>query len=368
MNRRMVGCFILVFASICLLPKLTLAEEQRDNAATYYNKAFELCTYSYQHPLNTKVTDIIKNGWKVEDKELEELLKQNALAFTEFKRGLRLEKCDFTFGKEYKYLINRDIPNLLKVRNLSNLLLLNSRYYEKQKEFNRAVNVCLSCLEFAKYVSQDDSSVAKAIAIGIEKETCVPLRDYLTSGQISRRKSEKILAFLEDYEKEHFAAGELLEVEKDLFISNIQMLTDSFRQEAQKSSEFNEDARKAVEGFEIEMMRQGKELADRYYGNFIKAAQTNKESDWEFAANEFNSFTKDALKKTTIVKDAGSMFLSAFKEDIDQLNQKLAKTIVSLTLSISLVPNFKGIVENYYSTLEELKEVKSLAKIKTERP
>ncbi|RKY39427.1 MAG: hypothetical protein DRP75_02135, partial [Candidatus Omnitrophota bacterium] len=94
--------------------------------------------YPKSREVINKIRGVIKEGWQ-EDKELEELLNQNEISFREFRKGVLLKKCDFDFGKKYKYLIQKQALPLLKIRNLSNLLLLKGRYLEKKGDLDKAI-------------------------------------------------------------------------------------------------------------------------------------------------------------------------------------------------------------------------------------
>lgn len=359
----------LTLFGICLiiLPANLFAQQgninstETENAAVYYSKAFDLLEYPKSEVIKTQLQEVVKNGWQKEYKGLEKILAENESCFDEFKKGLKLEECDFNFSKEYKYLIQKEIPNLLKVRNLSNLLLLKGRYYEKQKDFDEAVNIYLSSLRFAQHISQDNT-VSKMIAIAIEKEAYAPLKQYLDSEKVEKETRLRILNYLTKYEKEHFSAKELVEVEKDFFISNIKMLADEAEQQAEKDSKFNVEKKKTMEALGEEMISQAQELANRYYGNFAKAIETNNEKDWEFAINELDSLQKTLKSPISNIKDVSSLLYDAFTKDVEGSKITIARKIVTITLAIS-IPNFRRAAEHYYLTLKELKEAESLANI-----
>ena len=214
---------------------------------------------------------VIKNGWQ-EDKELEELLNQNEVCFKEFKKGVLLKKCDFDFGKKYKYLIQKQPPPFLKIRNLSNLLLLKGRYLEKKGDFDKAIDLYLSLLTFALHISQDNSILSHLIALKIEKDICRILKDYLNSEKATKRNALKILNYLEDYKKQHFFMTQALEKEKEAFVSGLQMMVDNINTE-----QFNTEERKKALEFGKEILKQGHLLANYYYGLFVKQQrQTRK--------------------------------------------------------------------------------------------
>jgi len=111
--------------------------------------------------------------------------------------------------------------------------------------------------------------------------------------------------------------------------------------------------------FGKEILKQGRLLANYYYGLFVKAAKTNKEADWDAVSREIQGLQKE-------VKSIGiswEMIGDIVRRKRKELNEKLALRIVKITLSVSF-PNIEHVkkeVNNYYLTLEELKELESLA-------
>ncbi len=214
---------------------------------------------------------VIKNGWQ-EDKELEELLNQNEVCFKEFKKGVLLKKCDFDFGKKYKYLMQKHPPPFLKISHFSDLLLLKGRYLEKKGDFDKAIDLYLSLLTFTLHISQDNSILSHLIALKIEKDICRILKDYLNSEKATKRNALKILNYLEDYKKQHFFMTQALEKEKEAFVSGLQMMVDNINTE-----QFNTEERKKALEFGKEILKQGHLLANYYYGLFVKQQrQTRK--------------------------------------------------------------------------------------------
>ena len=111
--------------------------------------------------------------------------------------------------------------------------------------------------------------------------------------------------------------------------------------------------------FGKEILKQGRLLANYYYGLLIKATKTNKEADWNAVSREIQGLQKE-------VKSIGiswEMIGDIVRRKRKELNEKLALRIVKITLSVSF-PNIEHVkkeVNNYYLTLEELKELESLA-------
>jgi hypothetical protein len=200
------------------------------------------------------------------------------------------------------------------------------------------------------------------IALAIEKKTYIPLRDCLNSKKIDKKACQRIRGQLRGFEDKHFPATDMIEPEKEFFVSTVRMVGDDFKQKAGESLGTMPEMEKKAEAFREELMRQARELADRYYGNFIKAAETNKESDWKFALGELEGLQK-ASQPTGIenMKDVVSMLHDSFTGDIEEYNKKLIRKILITLLAVAL-PNPRDAVDDYYARSEELKELQALAR------
>jgi hypothetical protein len=328
------------------------------NAAVYYSRAFDLLKYPESQRIKNKLQQIVKNGWKEGNKELVEILEQNELCFNEVKKGLKLEKCDFTFAKEYDSLAEKELPPFVKVGELSNLLLLKARYYQKEKNFERAINIYLSLLNLARHISQDPALVSKMYALIIEQNTYAPIRTYLHSKEIDKDETRKILAYLEDYENKYFSPKELFAGEKQVFLYFIQKAEDDFKQ------------RNIVEQEKLLKLKHAHGLIDKYFSLLIKTAESNKENDWEALTKEVENLKKESLQEISNSESFRDMqekikLLMSMKNDmLDEAVMILtSKGTVKLWLAISL-PTLINAAKRYQAILKELKELKLLAKIK----
>jgi len=369
-----IGIISIVLLGVCCaISAYLFAQEENiknsneDNAAIYYSKAFDLLKYPFPaEPDFNKLKEIIERGWQEESKEAEKILEENEPCLSELKKGLLLKKCDFAFGEEYKYLTVKKLPNLVKARNSLNLLLLKGRYYEKQKDFAKAIDCCLSSLAFLHHISQGNSMITDMLVLSLEKNTYLPLKDYLSSQEIDKELCRKILSYLEVFEKQHFSARRIMETEKEYFISDIQMIIDGSLKD-QDDLKLNEDMKHKREDLVSQILKQANELADRYYGNFIKAAQTGNKEDLSFALEEAENIKRDAQFQGTDeeIFDAVGMLQDAVTGKIEQFNEKVAHKIVIKMLATRPLSSFKKVLDEYNSSLNELKELKLLAKIKS---
>lgn len=344
---------VIALPSNSLAQKETIDNVETENAATHYLKAFESLKYPESKRIDALMQSIIRNGWQKDDEILERILAKNELSFIEFEKALLIEKCDFTFGKKYKYLIDKEPIDLIKIKNLFNLLLLKGRSYENQEDLDNAIDTYLSTLILAEHVSQDDTLISKLIALNLEETTYVLLTDYFVVAEINIGGKEKISKFLELYKKVHFLGNELVESEKLFFISTMQMLVDNIQEQVTEKNIRN-NKMKSPNAFKADFMNQVNALANEYYGNFAKAIETNQEEDWGFATAEFESFKKETNSTAEMVKDVGNMLFKSIINDTEGYNKVVTRRIVSTTLTVAM-PDFRKVAQSYYSTLKKLK-------------
>lgn len=358
---------INLFLCILLLPTYVFSQWQitdktkEENSAVYYSKAMDLLNFpNIASPLFKKINETVQRGWLTEDKDLEAILKQNELVLDEVDKGVLLKRCDFDFGKGYKYLITKKLPNILTLRNIMNLLILKGRFQEKKGNFDKAIECYLQTLTFAQHLSQDNTTVLKILSLAIEKQAYLLIKQYLKSDRINKDTCEKISNYLGIYEKEHFPFVEFIEVEKESFISAIQMMLDGLKLSNSKAPDEVKDS------FSNEFKIQAHEIADRYYGNFIKAAQTNKEGDWEFALTDSSALTKYKQKDDiATIEELFNIFYEVYKDNKEEAYKRFVNIYVMKTLAIML-PDFKRVLENHYNpAMKELESLKLLAEEKT---
>lgn len=360
----LVVAILIAFPAILGAQQRVHANTGVENAAVYYSRAIDLLKYPDSQEIQDTLKGIIQHGWQEENREIVNILRQNERCLTEVQRGLLLETCDFDFGKKYKYQVERELPRLDRIFIISDLLLLKGRYYEKRGAFGDATEVYLSSLRLSGHISQGDDLVSKRIALAIEKKTYIPLRDCLHSKNIDKRVCQRILSQLRDFENKRFPARSMIEPEKEFFLSTVRMVGDGFKQKAAESLGTTPGMEKEADVFEKELNRQARELADRYYGNFIKAAETNKEGDWKFALVELEGLRK-ASQPTGIgnMRDVVSMLYDAFTGDIEEYQKKIIRKILITLLAAGLL-NPKKVVDGYYARSAELHELRSVARIR----
>lgn len=348
MNRKLITCVGSIIFSVFLLTKATLAEETSDNAATYYNRAFELCTYTYKSAIGEKVLEVAKSGWLEEDKKLEKLLKKNESAIAEFEKGAKLKSCDFTFGKVYDSPFEEPLAHLVKTRELTHLVLLKGRLDEHNGEYSRAIEQYLSALSFAEHISQNKLLVSVMVTSVMQGLSLRPLQQYLENKQADPKLCKGILSFLQGLEFRKTTLVEAIEREKERFIwSGRQTITALQKKITEDEDKLDKDQIEKTKAFINNLSESFKAIADKYYGALIKFAQTNSEADQRYFEDQINTLTAKYSAKDKNPLEKFSEIESLLLKDPANMTKGVANTIAEILAAIS-IPNFVRAAETYY--------------------
>jgi hypothetical protein len=215
----------------------------------------------------------------------------------------------------------------------------------------------LSALIYAQHISRDNLPISKATALVIEFWSLKPLKGYLNKKKIEKRLCEKISKHLDQYSVYRFAAREIIVAQREETKSVLKMTADTFMVSvAEKYRHKPEIMDKAV-AFRKEFISMANQDLDYYYGNYIRAAETNKQKDWEFAISESEDLKK-AVEAEMNADHRGAL-LHRFLDNLDNPNPECTKKI--RMLFVGVVPSYKNIIDQYHRSLTELSEVRSLA-------
>ncbi len=109
-----------------------------------------------------------------------------------------------------------------------------------------------------------------------------------------------------------------------------------------------------------EIMRIAREMAEKYYGNFAKAFDTNKSEDWDYVKNEIDRLAKDETSSLTHLIDIIIMFYNSETNKKDKNVKIIARKMVSTSFLI-MRTGLKIPFDKYISSIKQLNEVTLLA-------
>ena len=351
-----LGFCVESLAGSSVVRPISFSARQPGNAAAHYFKAFDLLKYPESKKLGEEISDIMENGWLHENTEIEKVLEENKLSIQEFKKGTAIEDCDFDSDKEPKYLFQKQFPAPASWR-LFSIIIVKGRYHEKQNDFASAVDLYLSAFIFAQHISQDNLPISKATALVIEFYSLKPLKGYLSKKKIEKQLCDKISRNLNHYHTYRFAAKDIIVAQRQETKSVLKMVADTFMVSVAEKYRHKPEIVQKAAAFRKEFISMANEDLDYYYGNYIRATETNKQKDWEFAISESEDLNKAI--QAEINTDHEGALLRCFLDNLDNPNPQCTEKI--RILFVGVIPNYKDIIGQYHKSLAELSEVRSLA-------
>ncbi|UCC95239.1 MAG: hypothetical protein JSW40_00400 [Candidatus Omnitrophota bacterium] len=351
-----LGCFLfslVVIVPLTLFVSFTINKriQRMDNAAMYYNKAFKLCSEKHW---DKKVEEVVGKGWRGEYKDLEGLLNRNKAMFMEFENGIQLKRCDFSFGKVYDNPFAQPFPNLLKVRNLSQLVLLKGRWHEAQNDYDEAMRNYLSLLTFTQHISQDRLLVSVMIATAVELMASVPLQQYLERDEVDMQLCKRIKDFLQRAEPQRSIIADAFKKEREAYMWAARVMS------------------KKVGIRDRDLMRSFRGVGSKYYGLLVKYARTNSETDKRYLEEELDFLSRrcstlcSALMEQYTSKDwpeCIDKYLSSLKENLKTATREEKDKGAEL-LACGTVPSLIKAVNSYYDPKAKLRILKLAAAIR----
>ena len=298
----------------------------------------------------------MENGWLHDSIEIKKVLQENESSIRQYQKGIALTNCDFDFDKAPKYLFEKDFPAAAAWK-LFSMIMLKGRFHEGQNVYAAAVDMYLSALIFAQHISQDNLPISKVTALAIGFWSLKPLKQYLNKKKIDKRLCEKISMYLNQYHQQRFEAREIIEAQREETKSVFEMTADTFMAGVTETyGQRPEILEKAAE-FRKEFIMMAYQDIDYYYGNYIRATETNTKKDWEFAISETEDLSRAVQAKMNA--DHRGALLHCFLANIDDPNPKCAEKIRKFFMIA--IPNYKNVIDQYHKIMTKLREVRSLA-------
>jgi hypothetical protein len=339
----------------------TIRRAVKANAAIYYLRAIDMADYGKYGAGKNKIEALQKKNFILDAKELSAILDDNKKCLDEMDKGLAIKECDFYFEDKYNpFGGSIQKRNQKEVMYLHSLLLSRGRYYESRKDFSRAVDSYLSALTFAVQIAQGPDPEFRTAAIVTEKDAYPIIEEYLNSKNTDPAICKKIFDFLKDYDKLHFSAKDFMTGCRDFFLSPFKSYNREITRWVREDTKPDDKARAKAQDFADEVTKQAKELADRYYGNFISAAGTDAEKDWKSASDEYGQLVSET-KPPLLEDDVDlSIFVAKTLGNVEEYDKKDPK-MVAVTILSALLPYDKRSMDLYRENRKELKKLESLA-------
>lgn len=380
------------------------------NAAAHYLKAMELMNVPDSEELGKKMIAVMKEGWKGDNPDLETLLENNTACLEEVRNVLYLDRCDFTFGKEYIPTYDKRLLPINKVRPFTTLLVLRARYAENQGDSDEAIVYYRIALAWARHMATAREIVYLMLSVAIQDTTWDGIRDLLKSDEITADQLAVLVAALDKQHTTQFLRGALTEGEKDLFLSYARSMAAQSRERFDAMIDgtvhVNREDATSLAGFyyvsvyitlrevnqsapDDRRMRDEKIraiavrsfdrfynsyvekvllLTEKYYGLYNRALRSDNQEDWDTALRAFEGLVVydsivDALSDIAESARQGmrDSRLESIEAFLDYYSAVMGERYVNVMLRISL-PNFRKAAELYDESVFELDRLRTFAK------
>jgi hypothetical protein len=343
----------------------SIERQEEDNAAIYYLRAIKFATCIEPGELKKKTDKIKTNKWKADEKDINDILKENTRCLEEIEKGLAIKKCDFEFERKYRYLARKEQKlDPKEVSALGRIFILKARSYELKKDFDKAIDWYLSAITFASQISQSDDPELKRSAINLESQVYPLIKDCLDSVDVGKANCARIIDKLSSYEKERFLLKDYVKSGKEWYLDFFQSfesdVTRWYREHYQVDIKIRKKALRYAQG----LSKQASEQADKYYGAFLKAAESDLDADWKAANDEYDNLIKgnnpqsleDDIDRAVFIRDNFGKY-----EEFEKRDQKT----VSIMWLIYDLSGTKDGIDGYRQTAKDNKELRALAKLKS---
>lgn len=337
-NKKLLVKILLgTFLSFLMAASLVSAAEV-DNAAVYYSKAFDLQKYNESTEMKERMQKVIRKGWQGKDPELEQFILDNEPALSEVVEGLKLDKCDFDYGRRYTYLVEKKTPPIAKVIRLANLFLLRGRYLTSQDKPKTALGDYFNSMLMAQQLSLDVATLSKLTALQIEERSVPLVREFINK-KAGKKETAEIIDFLNTYLKNHFTMRKVVADEQALFLSSVKAITDKMPPESVFKKEFVQSA---------------KVLADKYFGLIADATDPGNKDLFAVVEREVNALRQE-------LKEVNRKYLDGIiKNEEPDLSQVSATQVVKYLLVIGL-PELQKLSIYYHGRIFDLQALKEAA-------
>jgi len=333
------------------------SSDPRFNAAVCYLQALDQLKYPSDNDSKQRLDDIIDHGWDPESDEADIVLQDNRRCLDSIHKASNLTRCDFSYKKPYKYLIDKEELPCSDLQKLAKLLLLNARYHEYHQNTEHIVESCLNTLTLAYHLSLDQSPLGMLVSFTIERDSYPLIRDYVES-EISSAELSTLHEYLRLHKKRHIPVQALVFYERDNFISDVQMIADG--REEGGGEEEAEVKKRGMGSFAQEFMRHVTQIANEYYGYFATAAMTNKADDLKKAQSAIDDLIKavepDIVREFT---DTISLWYYSLIKDRAQYDKVYARKIIVPIIEPAL-PDFGPGFERFHKVNSQLEELLAL--------
>ena len=315
-------------------------EQPGSNAAFGYLKADEAIKYPAPGELASRIKQIEETGWQDADGAMLGILQANQPCLANASQASTIAKCDFYFGKRRPDELQA-APPYGDLVNLGRLFLLEGIYEEHQKNNAKAVDAFLMPFKIAIRVAQNQDMVASAVATSMSAAAVQSLGSYLNRNPgLAKADLQKIRATLQAFRSRIFPARRFVELAENDWLASVRLAAGN--KEAQVPGELS-----AV------FLSKARGVGDLYYGKFLKAAESNRESDWADAQDALNELKARQESRLWKLQHSLKLLYARLTGGREAYNQERATDLLE-SLVLAGTPDLRKPVVMYNEMLQDL--------------
>ncbi len=187
----------------------------RSNAAVHYLDAIEALNFPLTVSLQSDVLRVIKDSWHGDQSDIKTLLDANKNVLREIEPALKLDNCDFNFGRELSSINTQ--PLMAKMNKIVYLMLLNGRRLEGEGKKREAAEQYLDALTVTRHLLQDTNIQTQNMALGLRELTMTPLLKLVNEEPQRSRLVMQVGNYLDRYESTPFSIKGFVASQKELY-------------------------------------------------------------------------------------------------------------------------------------------------------
>lgn len=176
-------------------------KEGRDNALIHYTVASWAVPNdpARNHVLNSAVAMVVENGWGPQTEIIAPLLEQYQPALAEMRRGTAL---NYAKGIGCTNGWKTPVPNFFALKRTTQMLCVEGRYFESQKQYAKALENYLNVLTVGADCSGiENPMVGNEMAMSVQEQALKSLSGVMVNGHLGQGDLEKISARLKQIQK-----------------------------------------------------------------------------------------------------------------------------------------------------------------------
>lgn len=208
---------LLITFSVIGLSFIFIKFKSEPNAAYIYSNVFKnLQDIDWNKIPNYE--DIIDNGWK-NDKEILQLINQETNNLDVFLTSFQISKCNFINLFDSERPNNKILP-WKKIRDIARLAAMNGRLEESRNNFKKAYLIYKTLLKLSYEIEQSEcNTVNFATAVAVKGVIYNPLFSLIKNHNLNQNELNELLNILEKYASFKINLIDVMEFEKNWFIS-----------------------------------------------------------------------------------------------------------------------------------------------------